>query len=159
MVIKKSESVCWSFSTVASSNLLGCFKPNKPKPNNCNKYPVSFFFLAPGNINGTSNGSTIRVYEGHLVECIVEINLESHNLVKNIPRESTNGGPSTQRTILNVNSTAIQEYHFPLLTVFIYLFILMYFFHNERTSKACGGVRTHPSHPPSLRACCIHLLD
>ena len=111
------------------------------------------------NINGTSNGSTIRVYEGHLVECIVEINLESHNLVKNIPRESTNGGPSTQRTIWNVNSTGIQEYHFPLLTVFIYLFILMYFFHNERTSKACGGVRTHPSHPPSLRACCIHLLD
>ena len=109
-----------------------------------------FFFLAPGNINGTSNGSTIRVYEGHLVECIVEINLESHNLVKNIPRESTNGGPSTQRTILNVNSTVIQEYHFPLLTVFIYLFILMYFFHNEWTSKACGGVQTHPSHPLSL---------
>ena len=124
------------------------FQAQQAQAQQLQQVPSLLFFLAPGNINGTSNGSTIRVYEGHLVECIVEINLESHNLVKNIPRESTNGGPSTQRTILNVNSTGIQEYHFPLLTVFIYLFILMYFFHNERTSKACGGGADAPIAPP-----------
>ena len=42
--------------------------------------------------------------EGHLVECVIEINLESHKLVQNAPNESKNDGPSTQRTISNVNS-------------------------------------------------------
>ena len=55
--------------------------------------------------------------EGHNVECIIEINLESYNLVQNIPHESTNGGPSTQRTILNANSRST-EIPFP----FTYLF-------------------------------------
>ena len=77
--------------------------------------------------------------------------LESHNLVQNIPHESTNGGPSTQRTILNVNSRST-EIPFPL---FIYFDI---FLCHRRTSKARGGGRgcertnrTPP--PPSLRAC------
>ena len=48
---------------------------------------------------------------------MIEINLESHNLVQNIPHESTSGGPSTQRAILNVNIRST-EIPFP----FIYLF-------------------------------------
>ena len=35
--------------------------------------------------------------DGLQVECIIEINLESHNLVQNIPHESTNGGPSNPK--------------------------------------------------------------
>ena len=52
----------------------------------------------------------------------IEINIESHNLVQNIPHESTNGGPSTKWTILNVN-TRSTEIAFPI----IYLFILIGF--------------------------------
>ena len=66
----------------------------------------------------------------HSVECITDINMESHNLVQNIPHEISNGGSLTQRTMLNVNSQ-IAEIPFP----FIYLFILI-FFHNKWTSKA-----------------------
>ena len=92
--------------------------------------------------------------EGYQVDCIIEINLESHNLVQNIPHESTNGEPSTQRTIFNVNSRSI-EIQFP----FIHLFILM-FFHNKRTSKArgWGGGWMHPSHPLFLRAYNVMLI-
>ena len=59
----------------------------------------------------------VKKREGHKVECITEINPESNNLVQNIPLGSTNGGPSTQRTILNVKSRST-EIPFP----FIYLF-------------------------------------
>ena len=46
--------------------------------------------------------------EGHKVECIIEINLEPRSLVQNIPHKSTNGGPLTQRTILNVESRSTE---------------------------------------------------
>ena len=44
----------------------------------------------------------------------LKLNVESHNLVQNIPNESTNGGLSIQRTI----SVEIQKYHFPLFIYF-----------------------------------------
>ena len=93
------------------------------------------------------------------------MDLESHNLVQNIPHKSTNGGPSTTS---NVDSRS-KEIPFP----FIYLFF--YIFHNWWTSKArarvcvyvCGwvgggggggeGVRMHPSHlPPPYGPVYIH---
>ena len=43
-----------------------------------------------GNLLGNKAGRS----EGYKVECIIESNLESHNLVQNIPHESTNDGPS-----------------------------------------------------------------
>ena len=55
--------------------------------------------------------------EGHQVECIIEINVESHNFIQNIPYESTNDGPSTQRTILNANSQSM-EIPFPFIFFF-----------------------------------------
>ena len=61
------------------------------------------------------------------MECIIEINLESHILVQNIPDESTNGGPPTQRTILNVDSRST-EITFPFIYLFSYIFILIIFF-------------------------------
>ena len=75
----------------------------------------------------------------------IEINLELPNLVQIIPHESTNGGPSTQRTCTELHRSAISLY------LLVYLVILIIFFHNKRTFKSHGGggggVRTHPSHP------------
>ena len=34
----------------------------------------------------------------------------------------------------------------------IYFFLLFIFLTKKWTSAVCGGVRAHPSHPPSLRA-------
>ena len=35
----------------------------------------------------------------------------------------------------------------------IIFFLLFIFLTKKWTSAVCGGVRAHPSHPPSLRAC------
>ena len=72
--------------------------------------------------------------EGHKVECIIEINLEPHNVVQNIPNKPTNDGLSTQRTILNANSRST-EIPFPSRCIF---------FHTVS--------RLPPPPPPSLRA-------
>ena len=36
---------------------------------------------------------------------------------------------------------------------YIIFFLLFIFLTKKWTSAVCGGVRAHPSHPPSLRAC------
>ena len=74
-----------------------------------------------------------RKNRGLWTDCIIEINLESHDLVQNIPHEPTNGGPSTQRTTLNVNRRSTE-----ILFPFIYLLWI----------RLLTGVRTHPSQPP-----------
>ena len=65
-----------------------------------------------GNLLGNKAGKS----EGYKVECVIESNLESHNLVKNIPHQSTNDGPSTQKTILNANSRSMEK-PFPFISL------------------------------------------
>ena len=78
-------------------------------------YLRQHFVHFEGSLLGNKAGKS----EGHKVECIIEINLESHNLVQNIPHKSTNDGPSTQRTILNANSRGT-ELPFLFTSLFIY---------------------------------------
>ena len=81
----------------------------------------------------------------------IEINLESHNLVQNIPHESTNGGPPTQRTILNVNSRST-EIPFPfILSILIYIFFTISGL-PRLVERGGGGSVDAPIALPSLRA-------
>ncbi len=105
-----------------------------------NKYPVSSLFSSAWKYQWNFNGSTIRDYEGHLAECIVEINLESHNSVY----KWWTFNPKDHIECKQYRSTGIP---FPFISR-IYLFMLMYFFHNERTSKARGGCRRTHRTPP-----------
>ena len=78
-----------------------------PSPGNFEKigYLRQHFVRFEDSLLGNKAGKS----EGHELECIIEINLESHNLVQNILHESTN--------VLNVNSRSTEK-PFP----FIYLF-------------------------------------
>ena len=64
--------------------------------------------------------------------CVIEISLESHNLVQNIPHQSTNDGHSTQRNILDADSRST-EIPFPVIYLFRYIF-----FHIKWTSRPAG---------------------
>ncbi len=91
-----------------SPTFLGASKPNK--------YPVSSFLSSAWEyLWNFERLDYLRLWRTFGRMHIVEINLESHNLVKNIPHESTNGGPSTQRIILNVNSQSTGIL-FPIIT-------------------------------------------